>query len=431
MSASRPLGMLTTVRSSVRIRVERRPIASTSPSTPSMITQSPTRNGWSIPMETDPKKCSSVFCAPSATAMPPIPSPARIVAIGYPKLAMTVSSPATSTRSRAIRPPSGINERNAGCEVPQSVEGSANCSTPITRRRIQKTATTAVARWRSRMNVSAPTGNAIQYSSSADVATPISSTMGPCTEATSTSSSSVSVRLTRRLSRAWTGPASSAPTSAASGRSVRSASHCHHWRSSGPVRRSAAGRCSRIQASGSAPNSASTWPTVAAEKTQRAPPSCVRRVSAIGTGRPSGPATSPITSRSRASPSAVSPIATGETWSASSRSRTSSTTASRRANSGPRARRASSARSRRAAARARSFVRTAARKSCTATRGETESTATAAAATCRGGLEGPKSPCAADGRATRARRSGRTRARSIPQPQRSPGASQAGPRGWL
>jgi hypothetical protein len=82
MSASRPFGMLTTVRSSVRMRVERRPTASISPSTPSMMTQSPTRNGWSMPIDTDPKKCSSVFCAPSATAMPPIPRPARIVAMG-------------------------------------------------------------------------------------------------------------------------------------------------------------------------------------------------------------------------------------------------------------------------------------------------------------------------------------------------------------
>ena len=79
---SLPLGMLMSVRSSVRKCVERRPMFFTSPVTPSTVITSPTRNGWSTAMATEPKRFSIVFCAPNASARPPMPSPARNVPMG-------------------------------------------------------------------------------------------------------------------------------------------------------------------------------------------------------------------------------------------------------------------------------------------------------------------------------------------------------------
>ncbi len=81
-SASRPLGIVTSVRSAVRNRVERAPIASTCPSMPSTLTVSPTRSGWSVARAIEPNRFSTVFCAPKAKAMPPMPRPATTVATG-------------------------------------------------------------------------------------------------------------------------------------------------------------------------------------------------------------------------------------------------------------------------------------------------------------------------------------------------------------
>ena len=82
MSASLPFGRLMSVRSSVRIWVERMPIRSTLPVKSSTFTKSPTRKGWSAAREIEPKRFSIVFCAPKARARPPMPRPARTVATG-------------------------------------------------------------------------------------------------------------------------------------------------------------------------------------------------------------------------------------------------------------------------------------------------------------------------------------------------------------
>ena len=82
MSASLPFGRLISVRSGVRIWVERMPIRSTLPVKSSILTRSPTRNGWSAARAIEPKRFSIVFCAPKAMAMPPMPRPARTVATG-------------------------------------------------------------------------------------------------------------------------------------------------------------------------------------------------------------------------------------------------------------------------------------------------------------------------------------------------------------
>ena len=81
-SASRPLGIVTRVRSAVRKRVDRAPMRSTCPSMPSTFTVSPTRSGWSAASAIDPNRFSMVFCAPNAKAMPPMPRPASTVATG-------------------------------------------------------------------------------------------------------------------------------------------------------------------------------------------------------------------------------------------------------------------------------------------------------------------------------------------------------------
>ena len=70
--------MVTSIRSRVRMRVERRPISSTVPVTPAAVTVSPTLNGLSPAMVTAPKMFSIVFWEANAIAMPPMPRPASI-----------------------------------------------------------------------------------------------------------------------------------------------------------------------------------------------------------------------------------------------------------------------------------------------------------------------------------------------------------------
>ena len=73
-----PLGTVNTVRSNVRRRVERNPMFSTVPSVSPTFKRSPTRTAPSKMMEAPPITFSRVFCAASATAIPPTPSPANV-----------------------------------------------------------------------------------------------------------------------------------------------------------------------------------------------------------------------------------------------------------------------------------------------------------------------------------------------------------------
>ena len=66
-----------TVFGNVRTRVERIPIASTTPSTFPAIIQSPIANGLSATRETEPKKLAIVSFEANAKAAPPIPKDAR------------------------------------------------------------------------------------------------------------------------------------------------------------------------------------------------------------------------------------------------------------------------------------------------------------------------------------------------------------------
>ena len=75
--AKMEFGMEITVFGNVRTRVERIPIASTTPSTFPAIIQSPIANGLSATRETEPKKLAIVSFEANAKAAPPIPKDAR------------------------------------------------------------------------------------------------------------------------------------------------------------------------------------------------------------------------------------------------------------------------------------------------------------------------------------------------------------------
>ena len=98
MFAIWPLGTVRIVRSSVRMRVERRPIESTVPDASPTLRKSPTHTARSKISESPPITFSSVFCAASATAMPPIPRPAS-AAVGSPPNRRITTRTATSSTS--------------------------------------------------------------------------------------------------------------------------------------------------------------------------------------------------------------------------------------------------------------------------------------------------------------------------------------------
>ena len=131
-----------------------------------------------------------------------------------------------NTTSRAIRAPSGISDRSAGCVSVHFARGMACCSTPITRNTIQNTATIANAFCISTMNVWAGAASAIQRSRIRDATTDQSRITGPRDACTSASSNSLSVLETIRRNSARVGPPSVAPMNSASGTRISSAIHC-------------------------------------------------------------------------------------------------------------------------------------------------------------------------------------------------------------
>src|ERR1700730_7098650 len=70
--------------SDVRTRVLRKPTSSTVPSLPATLTTWPTRNGFSIMINIEPRRLARLSRAASATAKPPTPSPARTEYVGKP-----------------------------------------------------------------------------------------------------------------------------------------------------------------------------------------------------------------------------------------------------------------------------------------------------------------------------------------------------------
>ena len=116
-----PLGTLRIVRSSVRMRVERRPIESTVPDASPTFRKSPTQTARSKISERPPMTFSSVFCAASATAMPPMPRPA-IAAVGSPPRRRIMTSTRHENHQAVREPPRDAHHRRhlraPGCVSP-------------------------------------------------------------------------------------------------------------------------------------------------------------------------------------------------------------------------------------------------------------------------------------------------------------------------
>ncbi len=84
--AKTEFGMETSVRGNVLIRVERKPMNSTTPSTPAAVIQSPTMKGLSTISETEPKKFAIVSFEANANAAPPIPRDATTAVMFAPSV---------------------------------------------------------------------------------------------------------------------------------------------------------------------------------------------------------------------------------------------------------------------------------------------------------------------------------------------------------
>jgi hypothetical protein len=92
------LGIETTVLAEVLNRVEERPMSSTVPFSPARIHTSPTRMVSRAMIEMPPKRSSSVFWAASASAIPPMPSPASNAETSTPALRSSSSSATKAIR---------------------------------------------------------------------------------------------------------------------------------------------------------------------------------------------------------------------------------------------------------------------------------------------------------------------------------------------
>ncbi len=87
------------------MRVERRPMWSTVPEISPIFRKSPTRTAWSKMRDAPAMTFSSVFCAASATAIPPTPSPASAGVGSTPKWRSVTSSATKITSTSMPRRP--------------------------------------------------------------------------------------------------------------------------------------------------------------------------------------------------------------------------------------------------------------------------------------------------------------------------------------
>ena len=142
IDANSPLGMDTTVRASVRTRVDRSPISSTVPIWLPNRQKSPTCTGWSATSEAPPNRCSTVFWAASASAMPPTPSPAMSAVTWTPSTSRSAKNPSSATRSVSARWARSATAILASC-CPCQSSRTLPPPTATMLRRSQVTATTA------------------------------------------------------------------------------------------------------------------------------------------------------------------------------------------------------------------------------------------------------------------------------------------------
>jgi hypothetical protein len=104
MRENSAFGTVTSVRSRLRMRVERRPISSMVPTRSPNRQKSPTDTGWSARIETLPNRFSTVRWAASATAMFP-PASSRRSATSVERFTSRHRNHVTATISSAPRAP--------------------------------------------------------------------------------------------------------------------------------------------------------------------------------------------------------------------------------------------------------------------------------------------------------------------------------------
>ncbi len=257
--ASFPFGKVTSVRSSVRTREERMPMLSTVPTTFSIWTRSPTRNGWSTPIATEPNRFSTVFWAASASATPPMPRPASRLATWNPSSFSTATSPSTSRITFESFRPSGRRPARPAFTLVHGAVPAASNATSSDRKPAQKKTKYVAARSPWPSTSVRPPSRSSHGSRAVNTAIAQSPTSGRATRARRTSSHCVPVRFARWPSTRRVTHPSTAPTTRASATRTGTASHCHQRSPRGPSPRSGAGRWR--SKNGRAP--ASSWPSAA------------------------------------------------------------------------------------------------------------------------------------------------------------------------
>lgn len=120
-----PMGTLTTLRSRVRILVDRKPTSSIVPRVSPVFGKSPTRVARSKMMEIPPRTFSKVFWAARAMAISPTPSPGRTAAGLRPKRYRATSNPVRRANSSIALRPRRTTELAPCCRCPP---GAGECN---------------------------------------------------------------------------------------------------------------------------------------------------------------------------------------------------------------------------------------------------------------------------------------------------------------
>ena len=148
-SATVELGMVTRCPSRVRMRVERRPTSSTTPSNSPIFIRSPIWKGRSAKMVTEPKRFFRASWAASANASPPRPSPASSAPMFQCQMFWAMNSSATMTvKTRTALRTMGTSWSSSWVRVRAVHRRSQNSNTSTSRYTPQPTASTAMV-WHS------------------------------------------------------------------------------------------------------------------------------------------------------------------------------------------------------------------------------------------------------------------------------------------
>ena len=137
-----PAGIDSRVCSSVRNRTERRVMSSTTPIRFPMVHVSPTARALSLSRKIPPSRFSTVFCAPRAKAIPPMPTPASAVFVSTPSSVRTTMTATTTTNALIRRSNRSSRDRVSLCVLPGIRLRARSNETPRRRRMSHATAIT-------------------------------------------------------------------------------------------------------------------------------------------------------------------------------------------------------------------------------------------------------------------------------------------------